>query len=333
MTLQSSGSIKFSDIAQEFGRAYSLGSYRVYETLGSLTRTLDDAIPYTGTIKFSDFYGKKLNVVVNVYSGTTDYHLNARSLYDSNSVRVVGGFRSKPSSSSNTKVFVHVNKSIGSLKGSEYYCALRTGNWNPNTELYVDVGSSGALFGAGGDGGKGRVCDGGYAGSSGSSALGVEYYGTTVRVFSGGYIQCGYGGGGGGGGGFNDPDKNTQDHASSGGGGGGGAGLPAGSGGPTGDGAFGSGSNGSAGNAGSSTAGGSGGSGGGGGGSSGGNGGVGGSPSGGPGSGGGGSGNVCSSNGTGGGSNGAAIRKTSGISFSLVNYGTIYGSTSADGVA
>lgn len=337
MTLQSTGQITFGNIKDEFGLPPSknFGAYRVSETHGALTNMpLDSGVPQSGQIKFSDFYGKKLNQVVDFHSGGTEYRKNGRSRYNGKSlVSVIGGFRERPANSSGTKVFIHVNKDIGSEKSSNTSrCALRTGAWDSGTELRVDVGGSGAIYGAGGNGGKGRVCNGGDSGNNGTSALGVQYNGTTVRVESGGRIQAGYAGGGGGGGGHNDPDKNTQDHACSGGGGGGGAGLPAGNGGPSGDGAFGNGSNGEGGSSGSKTAGGNGGSGKSGGGSSSGNGGGGGDPNDGAGGGGNGSGNVCSSGGTGKGSNGAAIRKSSGVSFTLSNSGTVAGDSNANDV-
>ena len=349
MALQSSGPISFSQIESEFGRngGRSLGNYRVSDNYVSsrggsadmANLPLDSGIPQSGAIAFSQFYNKRLNMVVDYYSGgSTRYRVDGRRKYNNRpgDVRCVGGFRTRPSNSSGTKVFLHVNVPIGSEKSQDRTrCAMRTGNWEGNTDLHVDVGSSGMIVGAGGNGGKGRVCDGGRRGKNGTSGLGIQYTNgtTTVRVFSGGRIQAGYAGGGGGGGGHNDPDKNTQDHASSGGGGGGGAGLPAGNGGPRGDGAFGKGDNGNSGSNGSITGRGGGGGGGGGGGSSGGNGGNGAAPGQNAGGGGGGSGNVCRSGGTGSGSSGDAIRKVGGANFTLSNSGTVRGGTSGSGVS
>jgi len=353
MALQNSGPIRFSQIEAEFGRngRRSLGNYRVRETLGNLTLNLDNdtcgpsqnkSIPHQGTIRMSDFYNSRLNSVVNYYDTSSGpnprYRVDGRRKWNNRpqDVRCIGGFRSRPSSSAGTKVYLHVNLTIGSDRSdSRSRCGMRTGNWESNTDLYVDVGSSGEIFGAGGDGGKGRVCDGGYNGKNGNSALGIQYTnGTTkVRVFSGGRIQAGYAGGGGGGGGHNDPDKNTQDHASSGGGGGGGAGLPSGRGGPRGDGAFGSGGNGNSGSDGSKTGRGSGGGGKSGGGSRSGDGGAGGAPGQGAGRGAGGGGNVCSSDGTSSGGDGAAIRRVSGANFTLTNNGTVHGNTGATNVS
>ena len=80
MTIKASGtgSLSFEDdIEKEFGEnpSRSLGSYRrdhpdfSNKNCGSLTNLpLDDGIPTSGEIKFSDFYGKKLNIVVDYYS-------------------------------------------------------------------------------------------------------------------------------------------------------------------------------------------------------------------------------------------------------------------------
>ncbi len=334
MALQSSGQISYSDIINEFGSsgAGGLGAYRVSQTIGSLSNLpLDTGVPQSGQIAFTNFYSKKLNVVVDFHTGSTSYRQDAKDKYNANGVTVVGGFRTRPTNTSNIKVFVNVNKTIGSTtNNNRNICALKTGTWDTNTTLHVDVGGSGKIYGAGGTGGSGsNGSSGGGNGQNGNSGLGIQYNGTVVNVASGGYIQCGFEGGGGGGGGYANPDKNPQDHASSGGGGGGGAGFPIGQGGDGGDGAFGAGSNGSAGDPSNQTIGGDGGSGGGGGGSSGGGGGQGAGTSGGAGNGGGGGGNVSSGGGGSHGSRGAAIRESSGVGFTLNIAGT--GSVVGDG--
>ena len=72
---------------------------------------------------------------------------------------------------------------------------MRTGNgWNSGTTLSVDVGPSGRIQGAGGDGGAGSVNNGsGNGGSTGTSGLGVEYTETAVNIASGGVIAAGFG--------------------------------------------------------------------------------------------------------------------------------------------
>ena len=256
------------DIAAEFGQGdYSLGQYRrddprfKNKNAGDLTNLpLDTGIPNNGEIKFSDFYGKKLNIIVNYYNGNQETvkddgraTLTATHRYvnepTSNPLKVVGGFAQAPDATvtganndykltstkwrDGRKIIVHVNKTIGGkLNGDRDSVSLRTGRWPTGTTLQVDVGSSGKIYGAGGKGGGGGAnnsTNGLSGGFTGMSALGIEYAAT---INNNGLIRCGYGGGGGGSGAANDPsDKSDEDYGRSGGGGGGGAGLPAGEGG------------------------------------------------------------------------------------------------------
>jgi len=334
MTIKSSGSsLSFSEIATEFGTPpnKNLGAYRVSQDIGSLSSLpLDDGIPQSGQIKFSDFYGKRLNNVVDCHSFGGNL-INAKGRYNNNNVTVVGGFKSKKDS--NSKIIINVNATFTSGKSSVSKCALRTGVFGSNVILRVDVGGSGQIFGAGGDGAAGSNGPGsGNSGGTGTSGLGIEQEsegGANVVINNNGLISAGFGGGGGGGGAY-DYDKNSSRRAS-GGGGGGGAGNPAGEGGNGGE----EGTDGGNGGDGGSNSAGAGGEGGNNAGEAvGGDGGAGGSfgegaNSGGEGSGGEGSGGE----GGGPGGDGAAIRKASGVSISVVNNGTIRGSTDANGVS
>jgi hypothetical protein len=327
MTIKSSGSsLAFSEIENEFGQngSRSLGSYRLSQSVGELSNLpLDSGVPTSGQIKFSDFYSKSLNVIVDMHSGSTEFRKSARSdKWNNNQVTVIGGFRSKKESGS--KIIIHINKKFGSDKSNVNNCAVKTGSWSA-ASVQVDVGGEGQVLGAGGNGGQGGSClSGGQAGFTGTSGLGVEHNGLTVNVLSGGIIRAGFGGGGGGGGG-RQSDKGS-DRRASGGGGGGGAGFPAGEGAADVGGC--GGANGSGGTDGNETTAGDGGNGhtnageaGGGGGGEGGqfgeNANNGGSSQAGGGSGGG---------------NGAAIRRNSGFSVTINNSGTIQGSTNATGV-
>jgi len=256
MALQGSGSISFGQISAEFGMppGKNLGAYRVSETYGSMVNiALDDGIPQSGQIRFSHFYNKRLNVVVNYFSGGEERRVLARNRYNNGpgngKVNVVGGYRGKPGNSSGTRVIIHVNKKLGSeydgTRGMK--CALRTGNWEGGTNLLVNVGGGGACIGAAGDGGNGGNRSGGpKAGKRGSSGLGVEY---PIDLFNYNFLA---GGGGGGGGGRGESRDRTERRRSrrrllwmrrnsrrkkydrrrkGGGGGGGGQGFPAGAGG------------------------------------------------------------------------------------------------------
>ena len=335
MAIKSSGTqLSFSEIEAEFGSngERSLGDYRLTQNVGELSNLpLDGGVPTSGQIKFSDFYGKKLNVVVDCHTGGDEFHKNAKNdKWNNNSVTVIGGFRNKKESGS--KIIIHVNKRFGSDKNNENRCALRTGSWSNINSMQIDVGSSGRLLGAGGDGGAGSVFSGAAGnGGDGSSGLGVEVNNTVVNVVSGGILRAGFGGGGGGGSG-RQTDKG-EDRKASGGGGGGGQGFPGGEGGPRGstsvsntqgqntdgtDGDIseaGEGGNGSS-NAGEATGGG---------------GGEGGSFGEGANPGGNGGGKQTGARGLGGG-DGAAVRRTSGFTVTINNSGTIQGSTSATNV-
>jgi len=343
MAIKSSGNpnppLAFSEIETEFGSnsSRSLGDYRISQTVGALTKTLDTGIPSSGAIKFSEFYGKRLNVVVDFHTGGAESRQNAKSRYNGNSVTVIGGFRGKKQAGS--KILIHVNKTIGSAKGNQNYVALRTGSWNSDVVLSVDIGSSGRLYGAGGDGGRGADSwsdsgsNNGSSGGNGTSALGIEHEETAVNI-SGGRIRCGFAGGGGGAGARQ--KDHGADRSACGGGGGGGAGSPVGSGGPRGERQSGGSDEvavGSSGGAGQLEENGEGGNGGNNDGEAiGGNGGRGGDPNESAQSGNGGK-KLDSSQG-GAGANGAAIRRSNGsIQVDVSNGGTISGDTSSTGVA
>ena len=334
MAIKSSGTqLSFSEIEAEFGSngERSLGDYRLTQNVGELSNLpLDVGVPTSGQIKFSDFYNKKLNVVVNCYSGGDEFHKNAKNdKWNNNSVTVIGGFRSKKESGS--KIIIHVNKRFGSDKNGANRCALRTGSWSSVNSMQIDVGSSGRLLGAGGDGGAGSQFSGAAGnGGAGSSGLGVEVNNTVVNVVSGGVLRAGFGGGGGGGSG-RQTDKG-EDRKASGGGGGGGQGFPGGSGGPRGSTSVSNTSGGTDGTSGDISEAGEGGNG-----SEnaseafGGAGGEGGSFGEGANSGSGGAGKQTGAAGSGGG-DGAAIRRSSGFTVTINNSGTIQGSTSATNV-
>tara|TARA_B100000212_G_scaffold297888_1_gene241837 strand:- start:408 stop:1409 length:1002 start_codon:yes stop_codon:yes gene_type:complete len=332
MAIKNSGSsLSFSEIESEFGAngSRSLGGYRITQSVGSLSNLpLDSGIPTSGQIKFSDFYSKKLNVVVDCHSGGREDRKSAKNdKWNNNAVTVIGGFRSKKEGGS--KIIINVNKKFCSNKDQQNRCALRTGSWDGSATVQVDVGSSGQILGAGGDGGRGAdgINNNGQPGGDGSSGLGIEQNNVVVNISSGAVLRAGFGGGGGGGGG-RQTDK-RRDRRAGGGGGGGGMGCPPGNGGQGGDtgGGFGSGA-GNPGSSGTETSGGGGGGGGNNAGQAGGaSGGSGGQASGNAGNG----GNGNTSGGSGGG-NGAAIRRNSGFNVTINNSGTIQGSTTATGV-
>jgi hypothetical protein len=244
MALSSSGSISFTQIKNEFGDSngatagVSLGKYRVSQTFGALKNMpLDEGVPKSGEISMGDLRGKRLNVVVDYYSGGTEHRPNTgkQRYQQEKNTECVGTFRNRPTQTQGTKVWLHINKTIGSQGAPQTpsACAFRTGNWQSGTQLRVYAGEEAAIRGRGGQGGKGgdgRNENGG-DGANASSAIGVQFSnGTTILTSHSQAVAAGGGGGGGGGGGARQEDRGA-DRTAGGGGGGGGAGLPAGTGG------------------------------------------------------------------------------------------------------
>lgn len=252
MTITTSGRIAFSDILAEFGtpsegfsgitKKDSIDAFRVSENIGSLTGLpLDTGVPKPGSpIKFSDFYGKRLNIVVyytptNIGLGANFAigNLNAYNTYVENNstrVRVLGGYTDRPIDPTDKRIIINVNRFLASQKATgratfndstRRKCAIRTGNWSatPPASMVLEIGSGGEIYGAGGDGGNAESRSNPLplvaSGLNGSSAIGIEY---PTIVVNRGYIQCGFGGGGAGG-----WNRYSNNNAWSGGGGGGGA--------------------------------------------------------------------------------------------------------------
>ena len=155
MTLQNSGtSISFSQIENEFGQNSDrdLGEYRVSQTVGRMSNLpLDSGIPQSGQIRFSDFYGKELNVVIH-YSSNANRPNDGYTKFAGNSGKVIiGGFKSanSVSESGGKRVTLHVGTTSGGVtignqlgnsltQNSRHKCALRTGTgWQSNTELDI----------------------------------------------------------------------------------------------------------------------------------------------------------------------------------------------------
>lgn len=236
--VNSSGTLRMSSFFDVFGTppGKNLGAYRVSETYGHLTNLpLDHGIPQSGTIRFSNFYGKRVNVIVDFYTieNFTTRRI-ARNRFNGNNYSIVGRFRSTISTgngnTSGARVILNLNRVIGSEKGDIGKVALRTGSWESDTRLELDIGGSGGLIGAGGNGGTRRSG----AASNGTSALGLQY---PTAIVNRGYIQGGMGGGGGGGTGYGRKCQRSQrgcdgcyQTSSAGGGGAGGAGFPSGNG-------------------------------------------------------------------------------------------------------
>ena len=259
-----------NDIEAEFGNnpLRSLGSYRnthpdfQNENLGELTDLpLDTGIPKSGEIKFSDFYGKQLNIVVDLHStGSSDYNLDVYTdRFVNGNYNIVGSYKNSINKNGwrgGKKVIIHINKTFGSAGASNQSdVAVKTGRfeyidendeeldidgWPSATDFSIDVGSNGIVAGKGGNGGNaGNEEAAGQNGGTGTSAMKLinSAMQNVISIASGGAIIAGGGGGGSGSGSEqNDSFMFFSDYNSAGGGGGGGgAGIPAGSGGSVSD--------------------------------------------------------------------------------------------------
>lgn len=209
-TNKNTQSISFADLKDEFGSQtgnhQSLGRFRGEEGPGTpggsggwsygewKNKPVDDGVPRGDQqIALSDFYGKKLNMVVDYYTGIGFYggneENNARSKYNNYSSQNLtvnpvspGLLNSLPSGGGGKKIIIHVNKVIGGFKDAAITaCALRTGSWESGTEVTVDIGTNGMIVGAGGDGGKGGDHNG-EDGKHGTSALGIDQEGTKINI-------------------------------------------------------------------------------------------------------------------------------------------------------
>tara|TARA_R100001082_G_scaffold1592_1_gene1385 strand:+ start:1394 stop:3097 length:1704 start_codon:yes stop_codon:yes gene_type:complete len=228
MTVKSSGSISFKyDIEAEFGQARSgsrrMGKYRKNHVYGDMKLPLDTGIPRSGPIKFSDFYGKGRNAIVDAYSGSwkesarieNGIAIQINAYHDCDRYNVGYPTLKKKNIDNCNTVIIHVNQRIGSVheyeaKGQDQVAFKFGTEWNgASVKLYV--GENGLIAGAGGQGGKGGVYAWhGYDGGPGNSAIGIDYPSAWVTVMNsthplrvssgtGGAIVGGCGGAGGGG--------------------------------------------------------------------------------------------------------------------------------------
>ena len=250
MALPSSGTIRFSQIEQEFGQTSSrkFGEYRISKEIGDMTRIpLDEGIGRPeddnteNSIRFSQFRGSRLNVIVH-YSANETRAIGGWNKYtnDPSSVTVIGpegAEMPKPQNGRGAKVTLHVsdtllsNKEPGSESGEHRErCALRSGNpeyWDESVILHMNIGHEAVVSGTGGSGGSGGDPDDGNVGrgedgENGSSAIGIATPVEKIIIQEGAVVQAGGGGGGGGGGVSSDSGSIIGPS------GGGGSGLPAG---------------------------------------------------------------------------------------------------------
>lgn len=192
MTLQSSGLIKLTQIQTELGGANPISLSEYY--LGGLyTQANNTDVPTSGVISFSDLYNAERGFAFTISSSTQEANLNT--------LATAAGWDGSAILIANVASGVYL--------------------WSDNTAnpgLLINVANcivinSGYIIGRGGNGAS-------YSGSgqAGGPAINVTSAGTTIQNNSGAYIA------GGGGGGGSAKDTVDSDRAAGGGGAGGGVG-------------------------------------------------------------------------------------------------------------
>ena len=172
MATPSSGSLSFTQIINEFGNLGTLGNYRVNQNIGGANWSLDEGVPTSGSISFSNLRGKRRNIIVDCYSSG-----GSRVRAGNRGKTTVGG---GPTSTSGARIIIYVNKTFTSdSTQTRTRCALRTGGFNSAAKMDIIMGNSGKIYGGGGNGGDGGNANGnnanaGNSGSTGTSALGLE---------------------------------------------------------------------------------------------------------------------------------------------------------------
>lgn len=220
MPLPSSGSISSSQIKSEFSEKYPNNPVVIsnYRGIGYPP----PVISASGTIKYSDFYGKSYRQIINItYTGNV------------NNVNILSAAQPFFTTGTPADIIVTINAGvvIGSNSTGSYALTVPTGSYPSDGAITtrVFIYNYGYIVGRGGDGGAGNCGDGGgTAGGNGGPSLLIQY---PTSIYNYGVIAGGGGGGGGGGGDFDSCGKNGCCRTICGGGGGGGAGSIAGNGG------------------------------------------------------------------------------------------------------
>jgi hypothetical protein len=228
MPIGSSGALSLSDIQTEFGGSNPISLSEYYAGGSNVPSGIsgdNGAIPSSGAIDISDFYGsaKSVDIALTI-SGTTQNY----NIYANRGGTYVAGI---------SNVVLTVNAIVGSASTGQY--AIDTGNqWASGDTLKII--NNNQIVGCGGAGGSGAAGQSGQAnaagsnGAAGGSAINLGFD-TTIQN-NGGFIRgAGGGGGGGSNGSFSTSMKGSSTFQSlSGAGGGGGAGQNGGAGGSAG---------------------------------------------------------------------------------------------------
>ena len=191
MPITPSGQVKFSDLRTEFiggsgsvplGGLYRGGSNIRSKAANNNATNLAAAVPTSGELQMSDFYGQAKAFKYTYNASATDQ--NASTLFgDDYAVDYP------------KEVLIPASVTLGTNSTSEYAFEINSG-----ASGSISVTNNGTIIGAGGAGGGGGSANagGGSSGSAGGDAIKVASAATFVNN---GSIYAGGGGGGGAGGG------------------------------------------------------------------------------------------------------------------------------------
>ena len=212
MALPSSGTLSLANIQTEFGGANPISLSEYYRNGGLVPNAAQNAaIPTSGAISISNFYGTTNRIPINITLSASAYNYD---VYANRGGSYVAGI-------SDITVTVDAGVYIGSTSTATYAMTVSS---SFNAGDTVTIINNGTIEGMGGAGGAAIfAANPGNVGLGGGNALSVARA-TTIQNNS---IIAGGGGGGGGGAGYT-PNKGGSDW---GGGGGGGAGYNPGAGG------------------------------------------------------------------------------------------------------
>lgn len=175
MVIKSSGALSFNtNIVGEFGGS-TPHSFSEYYRNGTYVKYNNTAVPTSGAISASTFYGKRKLFVLNITANVQQANLL--------SLLIAAGW--------NSDSFVEVNISSGVWLWSD--STSQAGLIISSIPNGLVINNSGKIIGRGGNGGGAMG-----VGGNGGAAISCSTSNTTINNLSGGYIAGGGGGGAGG---------------------------------------------------------------------------------------------------------------------------------------
>lgn len=155
MALQSSGQIKISEIASEFGDSAPHSLSEFYGGGGKVPAGANPNVPTSGEIEIGDFYGGVAATVLNITSNTSDYNIKT-------AVQNAGG-------DLNTPVILTIDSGVTVSGSNSSTPAMKTDTgWGSGTT--INITNNGSIVGSSGSNTSGNPSSGGGSGGNGGTA-------------------------------------------------------------------------------------------------------------------------------------------------------------------